>query len=79
MKLKIFGEEKEEKELILTLTKKWDGQMISVAACDSSGNIGEGGFLIGFTSEGKIQRFTNVSRELGFDLDEDDKIRTTDF
>lgn len=69
MAFKIF-EEKSNKEIQLRLVED-DGD-IDLVVVDSDGDIME--HILSITSAGKLKLYHNISDDLGFKLDSDDKL-----
>ena len=77
MKLNISKEEKEEgseKEVYLKF-KYGSNDTVVVCACDKEGNPFFCGNLIGFYPDGTIRKIGSVNPDLGFQLDEDGRIK----
>ena len=74
MKLCIFNElEKAEPVLFLKL-ENFLGDL-HLVVCDTSGITITGGNILRISDEGMLMRFPNVNKKLGFQLDEDGRIK----
>lgn len=72
MKIEIFEEESKDQMIYLRLVR-YLGK-IQVHACDAKGKTLACGHLCSITPEG-VQRCKSVDRSLGFELDENDKLK----
>ena len=75
MKFNVFSESREEKEkeVNLMLRNNYDGT-VNVIAVDDSGDRLDGGTLITFMTNGRILLLADVNEDLGFALDDYDRI-----
>ena len=73
MKLRIFGEKHASEERFLMLDDRPDGD-IAVVAVDINGIAIEQGYLLAIKSNGRIKLYSDVSKDLGFELDNEGRI-----
>ena len=74
LNLKVFEDEKTSKEVMLQLFSSADG--INVAVVDRDGDRIMGGNLVTFCKEGYLMFHGAISRDFGFELDNDSRIVT---
>ena len=74
MKLRIFGEKPASEERFLMLDDRGDGD-IAVVVVDILGIAIEQGHLLAIKSNGRIKLYSDVSKDLGFELDNEGKLK----
>jgi len=73
MKLRIFGEKQASEERFLMLDDRGDGS-IALAVADENGIVIEQGYLLAIKSNGRIKLYSDVSKDLGFELNNEGRI-----
>lgn len=68
---KVYGVDK--KEIFLKLAPGSAPGSVRVEACDKDGNVISHIFKI--STEGKLHRYRNVNKDIGFQLDEEGRVK----
>lgn len=75
MKLEIYSEQLKMSERITRLRLEKSGDEISIVAVRENGSYIDSGHLMRFFPGGQIRLFQHVNPDLGFDLDEEGRIK----
>ena len=75
MKLEIYGEKEEEGKTVRLRLVKDDDDDIQIYAVDKNGEKVLGGLIGWFNRKGKLNLCSGVNPDLGFQLDEDSRIK----
>jgi len=74
MKLCIFTEPEKAEPVLFLKLENFLGD-VTLGVCDASGITIAGGNILRISDEGMLMRFPNVNKKLGFQLDEDGRIK----